>query len=126
MKKVLFTFALVLLAVAAQAQNSAIKVHSDGHISLQSATTSYGIQISTKGSASFQPNIVLSYGRIANTKAFNTLAKTWIVTNTSYFFPGDAFYVLGNGSVYSYGQYTIDPSSPGGGGNRNNTLFSNF
>ena len=67
---------LVLLAVAAQAQNTAFKVHSNGQISLQSATTSYGIQIPTNGSATFQPNITISYERIASSKAFNLLAKT--------------------------------------------------
>lgn len=44
MKKVLFSFAIVLIALATQAQ-TAFKIHSDGQISLQSATSSYGIQI---------------------------------------------------------------------------------
>ena len=57
MKKALFTMAIVLLAVAAQAQNTAIKVHSDGQISLQSATTSGGIQIPTSGIVTFHPNL---------------------------------------------------------------------
>ena len=39
MKKSIITLAIVLLAVAAQAQ-TAIKVHNTGQISLQSATTS--------------------------------------------------------------------------------------
>lgn len=44
MKRTLLTLAIVLLALATQAQ-TAFKVHSNGQISLQSATTSYGIQI---------------------------------------------------------------------------------
>ncbi len=108
---------LVLFAVAAQAQ-TAIKVHSNGRVSLQSSTTSYGIQIPTSGVASFQPNVFVSYGRIASSKAFNLLAKAWIVHNTSPSYTTDAFYVLGNGNVYSYGQYTITPSTPGAGGEK--------
>lgn len=42
MKKSLLTLAIVLLAVAAQAQ---IKVHSNGQVSLGTLTTNYGVQI---------------------------------------------------------------------------------
>jgi len=125
MKKALFTLAIMLLAVAAQAQNTAIKVHSNGQISLQSATTSGGIQIPTNGTATFQPNITLSYGRIASSKASILLAKTWSSYNTSSHYSNDVFYVLGNGNVYSYGQYTIDPSTPGGGNNRDSHPIEN-
>ena len=123
MKKSLFTFVFVLFAMMAQAQNTAFKVHSDGRISLQSATTSYGIQIPTNGSVTFQPNITISYEHIASSKAFNLLAKTWSSYNTSAFSTSDVFYVLGNGNVYSYGQYTINP--PGGGGNRGSLPIEN-
>lgn len=120
MKKVLFTFAMVLLAVAAQAQNTSFKVHSDGQISLQSASTTYGIQIPTTGVASFEPNITLNYGKTTKTLTFNILAKAWSVLNNSATnYGGDVFYVLGNGNVYSYGQYTINPFIPGGGGRSN-------
>lgn len=115
MKKSIITMVLMLLAVAAQAQ-TAFKTHSNGQVSLQSSSTSYGIQIPTSGVASFQPNIFTSYGKIASSKAFNLLAKAWIVHNTSTSYTTDAFYVLGNGNVYSYGQYTITPSTPGAGG----------
>ena len=117
MKKSIITMVLMLLTVAAQAQ-TAFKIHSNGQVSIQSSTTSYGIQIPTTGVASFQPNVVLSYGRIACSKAFNLLAKAWIVHNTSHIYTTDAFYVLGNGNVYSYGQYTITPSTPGAGGGK--------
>lgn len=101
----MFTFAFMLFAVAAQAQ-TAFKVHSNGQISLQSATTSYGIQIPTSGVMSIEPN-VSAFGMTSMTQAHGLLAKAWCVnipvntilpvTNT--------FYVLGNGNVYAYGGY---------------------
>ena len=125
MKKALFTLAIVLFAMMALAQSSALKVHNNGQISLQSATTSYGIQIPANGVATFEPNITLNYGKIVSSKAFNLLAKSWVVRNTSPNYQEDAFYVLGNGNVYSYGQYTINPITPGGGGNRDNQPIEN-
>ena len=118
MKKVLFTYAIVLLAVVAQAQ-TAFKVHSDGQISLQSATTSYGIQIPSSGIMSIEPN-VSSYGMTSMTQARHLLAKAWCVKNYGYsIFPvPNTFYVLGNGSVYAYGSYlTITAPSRQGKGN---------
>lgn len=115
MKKALLTLAIVLLAMAVQAQNTSFKVHSDGQISLQSATTSYGIQIPSSGVASFEPDILLPYGRTSATKARSLLAKAWVVYNDfATNLTGNVFYVLGNGDVYSYGQYTIGTSTPGG------------
>ena len=115
MKKSLLTLAIMLLAVAAQAQ-TAIKVHDNGQVSLQSTSTSYGIQIPTTGIASFEPNILINYKKTAKTKVFTQLAKAWAVENYLPSPPdGDVFYVLGNGVVYSYGQYTIVPGNQGGG-----------
>ena len=45
MKKTLFTLAIVLLAVAAQAQ---IKVHDNGHVSLGCLTHAFGVQVQPK------------------------------------------------------------------------------
>ena len=113
MKKPIFTIAIVLLAVMAQAQ-TAFKVHSNGQISLQSGTVFYGIQIPTTGVACFEPNITSSYGKTARTEVRNTLAKAWSVGNNYIASLGnDVFYVLGNGNVYSYGQYTLNPITPG-------------
>ena len=75
MKKALFTMAIVLLAMAAQAQTP-IKVHSTGQISLQSATTSYGIQIPTSGVVSFEPNVVSAYSNTSQTQTFHPLAMS--------------------------------------------------
>ena len=114
MKKSLFTMALVLLAMAAQAQ-TAIKVHDSGRISLQSATTSYGIQIPTTGVMSIEPNVTTAYGLTSQTQARSTLAKAWSIYYASSAGIGNSvsntFYVLGNGGVYSYsGYYTISPN----------------
>ena len=95
MKESLITIAIVLLAVAAQAQ-TAFKVHSDGQISLQSATTSYGIQIPSSGIMSIEPN-VSSYGMTSMTQARSLLAKAWCVKTYGYtILPvTNTFYVLG-------------------------------
>lgn len=106
MKKVLLTLAIVLLAMAAQAQNTSFKVHSDGQISLQSATTSYGIQIPSSGVASFEPNILLAYGQTSVTKLRSLLTKAWDVKLVGIALPSSSsFYVLGNGDVFAYGSY---------------------
>ena len=106
MKKTLFTLAIALLALAAQAQ-TAFKVHDDGQISLQSATTMYGIQIPANGVMSIEPNVMTAYGMTSQTKTLNTLAKAWVVKQTGLVqLPvPNSFYVLGNGNVYAYGSY---------------------
>ena len=116
MKKSLITIAIVLLAVAAQAQNTAIKVHSDGRISLQSATTSGGIQIPTSGIATFQPNLTAAYQTSAFARVPLLLNKSWEVRlSGNMALPGaSSFYVLGNGNVYAYGNYlTYSPYDTG-------------
>lgn len=115
MKKTLFTLAIVLLAVAMQAQNTAFKVHSTGQISLQSATTSYGIQIPTNGVMSIEPNVTTAYGLTSLTKPRNLTVRAWCVEpiGVSYSTGAYTFYVLGNGNVYTRGSYlTISPVNP--------------
>ena len=105
MKKSLITIAIVLLIVVAQAQ-TAFKVHSDGQISLQSATTSYGIQIPSSGVVSFEPNITAAYSIMNITKARAPLTRAWTLDNLNAVTVVDyQFFVLGNGSVYSFGGY---------------------
>lgn len=108
MKKVLLTLAVVLLTVAAQAQTqTSFKVHNDGRISLQSATTSYGIQIPTNGVMSIEPNITSAYDITSISKLRHLLAKALVVkviegaTVPTY----QSFYVFGNGNVFTYGSY---------------------
>ena len=56
---------------------------------------------------SIEPNITTTYELTAQTKTFNNLAKAWIVkpSGLSVFPVPQTFYVLGNGSVYSYSGY---------------------
>ena len=118
MKRTLLTMAIVLLAVAAQAQ-TAFKVHNDGQISLQSATSSYGIQIPSSGIMSIEPNVTVSYGLTSQTKAYNSTARAWCVkpVNNSYTANPYSFYVLANGNVYALGNYlTITPPGISGKG----------
>lgn len=117
MKKVLL-FAIVLLAVAAQAQ-TAFKVHSNGQISLQSPTTTYGVQIPSNGVVSFEPDITTAYQITSQTKARNALVKAWAVKpHGNYGLPvSNSFYILGNGNVHAYGSYlTVHPETIHGKG----------
>ena len=112
MKRIPLIVSIVLLTLAAQAQ-TALKVHSNGQISLQSATTSYGIQIPSTGIMSIEPNVT-TFDNTSETKARNLLAKAWCVkpVGTTVLPVGNSFYVLGNGNVYAYGSYlTLTPPS---------------
>lgn len=111
MKKTLLPLLVLLLLSSVATAQPSIKVHSTGRISLQSSTSTYGIQIPSTGVASFEPNITQSYAIADETKLRAALTKAWNVrnlldnpsTNTR-------FYVLGNGNVYAYGSYlTITP-----------------
>ena len=105
MKKSLLTLAIVLLAVAAQAQ-TAIKVHDDGQVSFQSATTSDGIQFSPIGAASFEPFITTIYSQTTGAKLRSLLVKAWEVKLVGIALPSpSSFYVLGNGDVFAHGSY---------------------
>ena len=119
MKRTLLTLAIVLLALATQAQ-TAFKVHSNGQISLQSATTSYGIQIPSSGQMIIQPNITNAYGEIDKSIARNPLAKAWIVRPQYNPAPtNQTFYVYGNGDVFAYGSYlNYTPPTPSKRGQR--------
>lgn len=115
MKKPFITMALVLFAMAAQAQTS-FKIHNSGQLSLQSSTTSYGIQIPTNGVMSIEPNITSAYGIVAQTKARHRLAMAWAINQafTPVYPVAHTVYVLGNGTVFAYtGYFTY--SSPGFG-----------
>lgn len=114
MKKTLLTLTIVLLTMAAQAQ-TAIKVHSNGQISLQSATTSYGVQIPTSGVMSIEPEINQAYDPTAVTKARSMTARAWCVSTVGIANTASpyTFYVLGSGNVYALGSYlSITPPGP--------------
>ena len=118
MKKTLLALAIMLFAVAAQAQ-TALKVHSTGQLSLQSATTSYGIQIPTTGVISLEPNVLVNYGVTGKTKTFNQTTRSWVLfmeTNQNITPTGNVFYVRGNGDTYAYNFYSMTNLGNGGGG----------
>ena len=113
MKKSIITMALMLLAVAAQAQ-TAFKIHNNGQISFQSSTTTNGMQISPLGALSVEPNIATAYESITLAKARHLLVKSWTVKlDGNVAIPSPySFYVLGNGNVFAYGNYlTFSPNN---------------
>ena len=118
-KKTLLTLSIALFAMTAHAQ-TALKVHSSGQLSLQSATTSYGIQIPANGVMSIEPNITSAYQTTAQTKAFHPLSRSWMLnmipSNPNLMPSGTVFYVYGNGNAYAYNYYVIGSSSHGSGG----------
>lgn len=117
MKKTLFTLAIVLLAVSAQAQ-TALKVHSNGVLSIQSASTTGGVQFQTNGYTSFEPSNNTSYSRLQQVKPPRTTSKCWIVYKSINTLPyGDVFYVTGNGDVYYNHSYSIQDLPRGRGYN---------
>jgi hypothetical protein len=100
MKKSLLTLAVVLLALAAQAQ---IKLHDNGHVSLGSLTQSYGVQIQPNGYTYFRTQSDAEWGWATLSYANNNKQKHWIVSNSSLAPNGHPFFVTGNGWVYKSG-----------------------
>lgn len=109
MKKIFLAAAFAMMFFAAEAQTVVpFKVHSTGQVSLQSGTVNGGVQIHNTGFTSFEPTMRTAYSRMMQGKVGNTLSRCWIVRNDLNVIPsGDMFYVTGNGSCYSYHQYTI-------------------
>lgn len=118
MKKTLLTLAIALFAMTAYAQ-TALKVHSSGQLSLQSATTTNGIQIPASGVMSIEPNITSAYQATAQTKAFHPLSKSWILnmipSDPNQIPAGTVFYVHGNGNVNASNYYVMGSSNHGSG-----------
>lgn len=110
MKKTLFTLAIVLLAVAAQAQ---IKMHSDGQISLGSLTKNYGVQVMQNGLTYFRAQSNESYSITTRGLANNDHQKHWAIKD--YYSNGsqgeDLFYVYGNGAACATNHFTITNNS---------------
>lgn len=118
-KKTLLTLSIALFAMTAHAQ-TALKVHSSGQLSLQSATTSYGIQIPTSGVMSLEPNVTGNFKTTAKTKTFDQRTRSWVLqmesSNPNLTPQGNVFYVRGNGDTYAYNFYSMSTSGNGGGG----------
>ena len=110
MKKTLF---IIILSAVCIMSNAQIKMHPSGQVSIQSTTTSGGVQIDAAGKTSFEPNITLSYTALTQTKAQAQLVRAWNVRyeGTPTQNVKNRFYVTGIGNVYSVNYYTI-----GGGG----------
>lgn len=108
------TFFILALLVVCSFSNAQIKMHSNGQISLQSTTTTGGVQIETTGKTTFKPNITTSYSVLNQTLVLSLLPKVWSIeyAGNHNIFPSNRFYVLGNGNVYSNNYYSI-----GSGGN---------
>lgn len=106
MKKSLLTLAIVLLAVAAQAQ---FKVHDNGHVSVGCLTRDYGLQVYPGGFSTIKLKNSSSYGWIINSSSNLSTEKQWVVTNrdtTSTLYRQQVFYVLGNGTVWARDSFT--------------------
>ena len=119
MKKHIFTTFLALLTLSAfliPEARAQFKIQSNGHISMQSLTTSNGFQVDTAGRISVEPNISSSYCKTGQTLVHTNYAKVWIVDSTDPALSnGNRFYVLGNGDIYGGSHYAV-PGSGGGGG----------
>ena len=102
MKKALFTFAIVLFAVAAQAQ---IKVHDNGQVSLGCLTQAFGVQVQPSGYTYFRTQSDAEWGWATLSYANNNLQKHWIVSNSSLAPNDHPFFVTGNGWVYKSGSW---------------------
>ena len=104
MKKALLTFAIVLFAVAAQAQ---FKIHSDSHISIGSLTRNFGVQVQPTGTTYFRTQVNNQYSLATRSKANADHQKHWTVYDCYGNTNSDLFFVYGNGNVWSTDSYTI-------------------
>ena len=117
MKKALFTLAIVLLSVVAQAQ---IKMHSDGRITFQTLanTTTQGISIGPAPNCLFDINGTTyfhkaafflkpagSYEWINAVQTSNPFSTSWVIAYPDW--DHVTFYVYGNGDAYAKHHYTI-------------------
>lgn len=111
MKKTLFTLAIVLLALAAQAQ---IKVHDDNWVSIGCLNGDFGLQVTPTNYLYLRTQDSTDYSR-ANLSMGNAVHQEhWIVQN-KYHTDCDCngkfmFYVYGNGTTFSTRYYTISCS----------------
>ena len=117
MKKTILTIILSLSYLLSIAQ---IKMHSTGQVSIQSTTTSGGVQIETTGKTSIEPNITTSGSVLTQTKAPAQLVRAWNVqySGNPGLSPFDRFYVTGVGDAFANEYYTISS-----GGSHNKGLY---
>ena len=104
MKKAFITMAIVLMAVAAQAQ---IKVHDDNWVSIGCLNHQFGLQVTPTGYTYFRAQDSIDYCWATLSKANSFHQKHWIVENQFDSIGRHMFFVYGNGHVYSEGYYDI-------------------
>jgi len=103
MKKAIFTLAVVLLTITAQAQ---IKMHSDSHVSIGSLTRNFGLQVQPIGTTYFRTQNYVQYSLATRSKANADHQKHWAVQDCYNNTNEDLFYVLGQGDVWAMHYYT--------------------
>lgn len=107
MKKALFTLAIVLVTLAAQAQ---IKVHDNGHVSLGCLTQAFGVQVQPSGYTYFRTQVNDSWSWATLSYANDSVQKHWIVSFSKRK-PNHTFFVTGEGTVYKNGTLSLaDPN----------------
>lgn len=104
------TFIILVLLIVCLVSNAQIKMHSNGQISLQSTTTTGGVQIETTGKTTFKPNITTSYSVLNQTLVQSLLLKVWSInfSGNNFVEHPNRFYVISNGDVYSNNYYSIE------------------
>ena len=128
MKKSLLTLAIVLLAVAAQAQ---IKMHSNGRITFQTVANSTGQgvvfgpapnwDVDFNGDTYFHKNVIFNnnsgaYSWMSCAIVNHQYSVCWVVSPNWNTFN---FFVYGNGDAYSKHYYNITGQSLNGGSKNN-------
>ena len=108
MKRSFFTLAIVLLAVAAQAQ---IKVHSNGQVSLGTLTTNYGVQIHPLDYTSFRTQNSDNWSWVELSSSEVPKQKHWIVNDLTATSHPHTFYVTTDGYVRKRGSYRLADAS---------------
>ena len=118
MKKALFTFAMVLVTLAAQAQ---IKVHSDGRVSLGTLSNTFGVQVYPTDYTSFRSSHTEAGSWVEISLSGIDYQKHWIVKDLNVAAHSHTFYVYTNGDVFSRGSYRMaDPRMMSSDGNITN------
>lgn len=118
MKKYILTTIILFSAVVIHAQ---IKVHSDGHVSLGSLTSTYGIQVYPIGSFSCRTLNNTQYSLANRSKANVDHQKHWVVKDCYSNSESDWFYVYGNGTACSTHHYTIQQNDSRAGAEQINS-----
>lgn len=114
MKKALFTFAVLLFAVAAQAQ---IKVHDNNWVSIGCLNGNHGLQVTPGGFTYFRTNDNNNYSWANLSMSNNITQRHWIVQNQYdvNHSGNQLFYVSGNGYVHSTANYITQINVPSKG-----------